>query len=138
MVKGSGPLGRDWDWNSLAVNSGPTLLEKHKPIFRDDLGKVKNIVASLHIDEDVKPVFYKPRQVPYTMRDKVNKELERLEETEPVAPIVSVMKPQWQYVRDYKVTVNKVTYPWQKTYSLRSQVDENFLSWISYQLDEKC
>ncbi len=160
VVKGSGPtlLRRDWlgtiklDWNSLAVNSvksGPTLtevLEKHKPIFRDDLGKVKNIVASLHIDEDVKPVFYKPRQVP--MRDKVNKELKRLEETdviEPVqfsdwaAPIVSVMKPDGsvRVCGDYKVTVNKVAK--METYSLpraedlfaKVQVDGNFLSWIS-------
>ena len=80
----------------------------------------------LHVDPQVRPKFYRPRSVPYAMREKVKLELERLHEQgiiEPVqfsdwaAPIVPVLKPDGsvRICGDYKLTVNAVskldTYP---------------------------
>ena len=71
----------------------------------------------------LKPRFYKPRTVPYTIRAKEDQELERLGHSgviEPVqfsAPIVPVLKRDGsvQVCGDYKVTVNRAakldTYP---------------------------
>ena len=70
--------------------------------------------------ENVKPIYYKARPLPYAMRTKVDNELKRLEENgiiEPVkfsdwaAPVVPVLKPNGdiRLCGDYKVTVNRVS-----------------------------
>ena len=70
-------------------------------MFADELGCAKGIKAKIYVDPEAKPRFCKPRTVPFAFREKVNKELERLEKTgviEPVqhadwaAPIVPVLK----------------------------------------------
>ena len=135
VVKGAGSslLGRDWlkkiqiDWKSVELNyakANPTtslkeILEKHKAVFKTELGQAKNIVASLHIASDTKLVFCKACPVPYALREKVENELNRLQKeniiehvqfSEWAAPIVPVMKPN-ESVRicgDYKLIVNRV------------------------------
>ncbi len=115
MVQGSGPslLGRDWlaelclDWKELhRVHMVPrrrlqTLLESHPEVFKDELGTLKYVKATIHVDSEAKPRFCRPRSVPYALRGKVAKELERLEQSgviEPVpfsdwaAPIIPVVK----------------------------------------------
>ena len=117
MIAGAGPilLGRDWlekvklDWGSLDLynvrESTPSklqeVLQQHKQVFRDELGKVTTTIAKIHVDADAQPIFHKPCPVPYAMRKKVDQELQRLEERgiiEPVeflewaAPIVPVVK----------------------------------------------
>ena len=78
---------------------------------------MKKFKVHLHVKSDAKPVFHRLRAVPYTIRDVIQKELERLEKegiTEKVelsewaAPIVSVQKGDGQIriCGDYKVTVN--------------------------------
>ena len=70
-------------------------------MFRDELGKAKNITATLHLEEGATPKFCNARPVPYSLREKVERELERLQEEgiiEPTqfsdwaAPIVPVTK----------------------------------------------
>ncbi|XP_054272899.1 uncharacterized protein K02A2.6-like [Macrosteles quadrilineatus] len=69
--------------------------------------------------DDAKPIFVKPRQVPYSLRSEIEKELKRLEECGIITkvdhsdwgtPIVPVVKPNGQVriCADYKVTVNKL------------------------------
>ena len=141
VVNGKGPslLGRDWlrelrlDWREIhAVTSTlgsltlQGLLEQHANVFRDELGTVRGVTAKLHVDPQARPRFYRPRPVPYAMRQKVELELERLERAgviEPVqfsdwaAPIVPVVKTDGsiRICGDYKLTVNQVakldTYP---------------------------
>ncbi len=87
---------------------------------------MKGVAAQIHVEHQARPQFFRPRPVPYALRSKLEKELERLEETgviEPVrfsdwaAPIVPVMKKDGsvRVCGDYKVTVNQVatldTYP---------------------------
>ena len=131
ITRGSGPslLGRNWlstlklDWNSIfQVKTALTLqelLETHSEVFEEKLGKVKGTTAKIHVDPDAMPRFFKARSVPFTMQQKVEKELERLQEQgiiEPIqfsdwaAPIVPVTKPDGsvRICGDYKVTVNRV------------------------------
>ena len=87
-------------------------------MFADELGCIKGIKAKIYVDPEARPRFCKPRTVPFEFREKVNKELERLEKTgviEPVqhadwaAPIVTVLKQDGsvRICGDYKLTVNQ-------------------------------
>ena len=97
-----------------------TLLESHKQVFDSKLGKLKDVQAKIYVGENVKPIYYKARPLPYAMRTKVDTELKRLEENgiiEPVrfsdwaAPVVPVLKPNgdMRLCGDYKVMVNRVS-----------------------------
>ena len=132
VVAGDGPslLGRNWlkylrlDWSNIfAVRTArmslvDNLLEKHKPLFSDELGSVEPFTASLQIQPDATPRFFKPRPVPYAIKEAVSQEISRLEEQgiiSPVsysqwaAPIVVVPKKDGRFrlCGDYKVTVNQ-------------------------------
>ena len=131
VVKGCGPslLGRDWlsairlDWKSLCVHrtTGHPLaeiLDRHKALFRPELGLAKSIQATLYVEPNCAPRFCKARSVPYALREKVEKELDRLQAEgiiEPVpfsdwaAPIVPVLKRDGsvRICGDYKLTVNQ-------------------------------
>ena len=93
VVKGNGPslMGRDWllkirlNWHelmALTTSESPALeamLAKHAKLFMKELGTIQGINASLFIHEHAKPYFSSPRTVPYAIREKVEKELSRLE-----------------------------------------------------------
>ena len=143
MVDGFGPslLRRDWlatiklDWHSLnkvqtepapPTNTLQDVLQRHGDVFKKELGTVRGVSAKLYVDPNVQPCFCKPRTVPYTLRTKVNQELDRLEKAgviEPIqfadwaASIVPVLKRDGslRICGDYKVTVNRaaklVAYP---------------------------
>ena len=81
VVEGDGPslLGCDWlykiklDWHELyhtqvVPSALQTVLDKHKEIFNDELGTVKDAAAKFQIDPRAMSKFYKPRPVPYAMR----------------------------------------------------------------------
>ena len=129
MVKENGPslLGRDWlkylriNWEQVHQISASVLerwLDCKKKLFKPGLGTLQGFRAKIHVDPTEIPKFYKPMQVPYAMRAKVERELDRLLAKgiiEPVkfadwaAPIVPVMKSDKESVRicgDYKLTVN--------------------------------
>lgn len=130
VTQGKGPtlLGRDWmsalrlDWREIfKVKTTLTLqgvLEEHRAVFRDELGKVQGVTAKIHVDPEAQPKFHKARPVPFSLRKKVEDELERLQELDiiqPVqfsdwaAPIVPVLKGDGR-VRicgDFKVTINR-------------------------------
>ena len=104
VVAGDGPrlFGRSWlqhlrlDWKTIA-NVAPThtsleqLLEQHSPIFKDELG---TITAKLALQDNVVPKFRRPRPVPFSIKQEIEKELEKLEKagkvsySEWAAPIV--------------------------------------------------
>ena len=89
-------------------------------MFQEGLGKITGVKARIEVHTDAKPRYFKPRPVPYALRNKIEAELERLQSdniVEPVkfsewaAPIVPVLKPDGsvRICGDYKVTVNKVS-----------------------------
>lgn len=80
--------------------------------------QVKNFKAQLTLKEGSVPVFFKPRLLPYGLRDSVKEELDRMEndgvlrkvdQSEWATPIVTVRKSNGKIriCGDYKVTVNK-------------------------------
>ena len=88
VVKGTGPslMGRDWlhhirlDWHRLhSIQTQPqaleSILQKYKEVFKEELGEIKRFQANLHVNPDQLPRFYRPRPVPYALRDRVEKEL---------------------------------------------------------------
>lgn len=134
VVPQEGPalFGRDWlrtfqvDWHEIKmVRSLSTqaelknILDEHKAIFSEGIGKLKGIKGSITLEENAQPKFHKARLVPYSLKPKVEAELQRLEQQgiiTPVkhskwaAPIVPVVKKSGQ-VRvcgDFKVTLNPV------------------------------
>ena len=83
-------------------------------MFQEGLGTFK---ASLRVKEGTKPVFHRPRPTPFSIRDDIGKELDRLENegiiekvetSEWAAPIIPVPKKDGRIrvCSDYKVTVN--------------------------------
>ena len=57
------------------------------------IGKLKNVDIKLHIDETVPPVAQSARCIPFHMRKKVSKELEKVEGPTPwVSPLVVIPK----------------------------------------------
>ncbi|KAL6468201.1 hypothetical protein MHYP_G00238780 [Metynnis hypsauchen] len=130
VVKGRGPalMGRDWisqlhlGWskvNRVAPETVDSVCARHAALFKPGLGKLKGIEAKLQVTEKAVPKFCKPRNVPYALREAVERELAKLEAegvisptnySEWAAPIVCVPKKD-DSVRicgDYKVTIN----PW--------------------------
>lgn len=109
-------LGRDWlekvklNWEIIGrikmqenrKKKLETLLKENEEIFRDELGTMKNVKAKLTVRHEARPKFFKPRPVPFALKEAVGKELDRLEEkgiiekvpySEWAAPIVAVPKP---------------------------------------------
>lgn len=93
QVNGAGPnlLSRDWLTTFEITLNGQALhcvqlsqplkevLDKHTAVFADDLGCLQGQKIHLEIDKSVPPKFCKARPVPITLKDKVNAELDRLE-----------------------------------------------------------
>ena len=95
------------------------MLTRHKEVFKDELGTMKDVKAKLDIKPGATPKFFKPRSVPLALKGAIEMELDRLEGmgviekvrySEWAAPIVPVVKAD-KSIRvcgDYKVTVNSV------------------------------
>ncbi len=113
------------------------LLDKYKDVFSPGQGTIKGFKAQIHVKSDTSPRFFKPRPVPYSLRESVEKELNRLEtagvvkkveRSEWASPIVVVPKADGsvRICGDYKVTVNPhledETYPLPTAEDLFSQL----------------
>ena len=132
VVGGSGPtlLGRDWmsqirlAWHQIHhVHSASlqALLARYSAVFQDGLGTLQGYQAKILVESGAVPKFNPARSVPYALRDKVDQELQRLQNVgilEPVetaewaAPIVAVLKRDKTSVRicgDFSLTVNPVS-----------------------------
>ena len=137
VVEGNGPnLLGDWlrkielNWSQLhqiRTSSELTrILDFYSHLFQDELGCVGDIRANICVDPNALPKIFRPRVVPFALRGRVEKELDRLQSQgviEPVrfaewaAPIVPIVKGDGsvRICGDYKVTANAFalvdTYP---------------------------
>ena len=131
IVKGEGPslFGRNWlsqiklDWgaiNQVTQQVCNKVLDKYPDVFKDELGTLQGTRAKIHVDPQATSKFFKPRSVPYILRERVEKELDRLLSEgiiEPVqfsdwaAPIVPIVKEDGRIriCGDYRVTINHLS-----------------------------
>lgn len=89
VVKGALPplFGREWlrkiqiDWREIKMIREETLegvLQKHKEVFKKELGTLKGIEAAIALKAEHQPRFCQARVVPYALRPKVEAEIDRL------------------------------------------------------------
>ena len=118
VFKGDGPtlLGRNW-LGKIRLNrskihniSSPGLskLLSTYEIFQEGLGTLKSYEATIEVNPEATPRFCKARTLPYSMRHKVEEELnqlvtegilERVGYSNWAAPIVAVVKSDQKSVR---------------------------------------
>nr|KAI8735614.1 hypothetical protein BgiMline_026903 [Biomphalaria glabrata] len=95
LIKGSNPkLGREWirslkiNWSDIKqlISSESCieenincLIKEFEEVFSEGIGTVRNMQATIAIKDDAKPKFCNARPVPYAIRAKVEKELNKLE-----------------------------------------------------------
>ena len=124
-------LGRNWlqkvklDWQKLFSLSDcqninlQNILNKHKAVFNDELGLLKNFEVSILIETNVTPKFCNARAVPYALKEKIDKELNRfvnegmfehVTNSKWATPMVPVLKSDGtlRICGDYKQTINQV------------------------------
>ena len=132
VVEGSGPslFGRDWlgqlqlDWKTIGLvrlseqdTQIEALKKKYDKVFSPGLGTMLHFKARLHLQPGAKPVFFRPRSIPFAIKQTVEKELDRLkaegiiekvDRSEWAAPIVPIPKGDGhlRICGDYRVTVN--------------------------------
>ena len=93
------------------------LRNRYQEVFSEKLGTITPFQAKLSVAPNAKPKFFKPRTVPFALKERVESELDRLERdgvlektpySEWAAPIVTVPKQDGQIriCGDYKVTIN--------------------------------
>lgn len=63
------------------------------PNLKKGIGKLKDITVKLHIDESVKPVAQRHRRTPFHLREKVEKEVEKLLEQDIIEKVEGVPTP---------------------------------------------
>ena len=94
------------------------VLDKHSALFSDELGLVEGVTVRLHVDKSVKPMFLKPRPIPFALSQRVEAEFDRLEKagiiesvrfSDWAVPIVPVVKNDGtvRICGDFKLAVNR-------------------------------
>ena len=73
------------DWKTIGIatlDHGQARLEvvlkRYEEVFRDGLGTLHPFKALLAVRAGSKPVFCKPRPIPFSLKEKVGRELDRL------------------------------------------------------------
>ncbi|KAL0811118.1 hypothetical protein ABMA28_010384 [Loxostege sticticalis] len=112
VVRDGGPplLGRDFISSKLQ--------QQYSLLFSDKLGTFKKYKIKLLMQDNAKPIFFKARPIAFALRDKVEKEIDRLvtlgvlkpvEYSEYASPVVPVLKRNGsvRLCADYSVSLNK-------------------------------
>ncbi len=125
VVKGNGSTlcGRDWlknlklNWQQIkylkerTCRSPTEVLGKYSEVFKEELGTVKDIIASITVKPELTPKFCKHRPLPFAMKERVEKELRRspVKHREWAAPIVPMEKRDKSLCLcgDYKVSAKQ-------------------------------
>ncbi|XP_037814014.1 uncharacterized protein K02A2.6-like [Lucilia sericata] len=99
------------------LDSISDIINEFNDVFTEKIGCVNNYEVTLQLRQGSKPVFYKEREVPYALRERVEKELNELEAAGIISkcersdwgsPLVIIPKPDGgiRLCVDYKPGVN--------------------------------
>ena len=88
----------------LKLNEVDKLIREFDEIFHG-IGKMKGVKVKLHIDKTVAPVAQRHRRVPFHWREKLDKELERLE----AAGVIETVNTATDWVSPLVITPKKGT-----------------------------
>ena len=122
VTKGSGPplLGRNWlseislNWGRLRdhfiqqISAGACqksqgvslstplklLLKEFSDLFQKGLGEMGKLKARIFLKKGASPKFFKPRAVPYALKEKIEEDLKRLEH---LGVISQICHSEWQH-----------------------------------------
>ena len=112
----------DLDWSTIfKVSHVPAvedILAKYEALFEKGYGHITLYKASIQVREGAQPLFLKARPLPYALKEKVEQELQRLEDegiickvsqSDWAAPVVLVLKNDGslRVCGDYKITVKQ-------------------------------
>lgn len=132
VVNNEGPtlMGRNWlqqlklNWKEIkSIRCDEqnvkvkAILDKHKKVFEPGIGKLKDMRGKLTLQDGASPKFCKAREVAYSLRPRVEEELDRLQQAGVISPvkfsdwatpIVPLPKAngKMRICGDYKVTLN--------------------------------
>ena len=98
------------------------ILTQFAEVFNTELGTYVSPPLDLNFDPSVKPIRFRPRRVPFGIKDKVDaaidsliarKVIEQIADTEWGTPVVPIVKKDGsiRLCGDYKVTINKAIRP---------------------------
>ncbi|XP_048485458.1 uncharacterized protein K02A2.6-like isoform X2 [Plutella xylostella] len=136
VIKNGGPplLGRDFlskfslqfttarnnniEINDDYENDAKQIATEFSDLWKDELGTFNKFKVTLRLKDNVQPKFFKPRNVPFALKEKVNDELKRLTSlgilvpvtnSDYATPIVPVLKENGKVriAGDYSITLNK-------------------------------
>ncbi|XP_058046928.1 uncharacterized protein LOC131202197 isoform X2 [Ahaetulla prasina] len=105
--------------HSSGVNLKDELLKEFEDVFQDCLGKYVGTPISFNLDPQMAPIRLKARWVPFALKPKIDRELDKLvnqgilvpvDHAKWETPIVTSVKPDGSVwiCADYKATLNKV------------------------------
>lgn len=133
VIKNGGPplLGRDFmakfnvglvtNNNKIFTNQMPSevswILNEFPKLFQDDLGRFNKYEIELQLKKGTIPKYFKPRPVPFALKERVEEEITRLENlgilvpvtfSKYASPIVPVLKENGKVkiAGDFSVTIN--------------------------------
>jgi len=101
------------------------LTNEFKEVFSTDLGTMNGHFATIHLSENAQPKVFKPRPVPFALREGVEKEILRLVKENVLEPVDTNITPiKWaspiviklksnndiRICGDFKVTINPYVY----------------------------
>lgn len=100
VVNGTGPslLGQSLleqlklNWAEIHKAGGGKLtleqvLAQHEDVFKDELGTLKGVKATIYFTSGAAPRYFHPRQIPFVMRPKVEAEINRLVKEQIITPV---------------------------------------------------
>ena len=68
------------------------LLKEHREVFIEGLGTMLSVRAELKLKKDASPTFFRPRPIPFALREPVEQELNGLEQE---GILEKVMHSKW-------------------------------------------
>ena len=74
---------------NIKDNSLQQLLQPFEAVFKEELGTFTGDKVTIHLDPSVVPKFCKARPLPYSMKEMVEKELQRLKNLGVIKPVKS-------------------------------------------------